>query len=91
MNITDDNISYTGTLSVNHWNNPILIKTQEKGDTVELFYKQESLFTNLNYPVGPPKQRVFKIVYSCKEGKWHKSDRVYGKIIPAQKERYEFE
>jgi hypothetical protein len=43
------------------------------------------------YPSPPPEERVFKIVYSCVDGKWNKSEKIYGKIIPSQKEYYEFE
>jgi len=49
------------------------------------------MFTNLGLSTHiPPQERVFKIVYSCVNGKWNKSDRIYGNIISAQDEGYEF-
>ena len=43
------------------------------------------------YPQQPLEERVFKIVYSCKDGKWNKSEPNYGKIIPATDEDYDFD
>lgn len=31
-----------------------------------------------------------KIIYSCIDGKWNKSEPIYGKIIPTQDEYFEF-
>jgi hypothetical protein len=85
-------ISATGTTSatiqLNIWEDPIFIKAQEVGDSIEILYKQQSRIT-YNY-TGEIPSRVFKIVYSCKKGKWHKSEPVYGIIIPASEEIYEF-
>ena len=39
---------------------------------------------------GMVQPNVFKIVFSCIDGKWNKSDRIYGKIIPPSEESYEF-
>lgn len=34
---------------------------------------------------------VYKIIYSCKDGQWHKSEPIYAKILPKrEKEGYEF-
>lgn len=71
------------------WSVPQQMDVIEKPDCLEIIYKETS-----NLWVGThlvPEQRVFKIVYSCKEGEWHKSDRIYGKIHLAQRERYSFE
>jgi hypothetical protein len=35
-------------------------------------------------------KRVYKIIYSIEEGKWKRSEPIYGKIIPATEESYEF-
>ena len=43
------------------------------------------------YPSPPPEERIFKIVFSVVDGKWNKSERVYGKIVEAQKEEYTFD
>lgn len=73
------------------WDAPILIKFQELDDSIEVIYKEISMITLSIYPSPPPMERVFKIVYSCKFGKWNKSERIYGKILPSRNESYEFE
>lgn len=59
---------------------PVFIRAQEVGESVEFIYKQ----------VGPIITEVFKIVYSCVDGKWNKSAPIYGEIIPPQGETYLF-
>jgi hypothetical protein len=58
---------------------------------IELIYEQTSNITYAVWPSPAPEKRIYKVVFSCKDGKWHKSDEIYGKIIPAQEEYYEFE
>jgi hypothetical protein len=78
----------SGTTILSSYADPIFIKAQEVGDSIEFLYKQQS---RMFYPyTGETPTRVFKIVYSCKEGKWHKSEPIYGIIIPASEETYEF-
>ena len=90
----------TGTISLganttsisNIWNIPVRIEVNEVGETIEMIYKQTE---NLNYYSSYYKnttlqERVFKIIYSCKDGKWHKSEPIYGKIIQLKNEYYEF-
>ena len=62
-----------------------LIDTIVKENSIELVYKEVSIWNGLD-------KRVYKIVYSCLDGKWHKSDRIYGEIIPEQviEETYKF-
>ena len=79
------------TTSLNIWNTPQLIETKEVGESIEFLYKEISMITYTVYPSPSPEERIFKIVYSCKDGKWNKSDRIYGTIIPAQEESYEFD
>lgn len=69
---------------------PELISTFVKKDSIELIYKQEvePIFaTFLKMNMNPI---VYKVIYSCKNGKWHESERIYGEIIPATEEYYEF-
>lgn len=66
---------------------PYLVDTIVKDDCIELIYKQMSNYSN-NW--GELPIIVFKIIYSCKDGKWDVSERIYGKIIKATKESYEF-
>lgn len=62
-----------------------LIDTIVKENSIELVYKEVSIWNGLD-------KRVYKIVYSCLDGKWHKSDRIYGEIILEQiiEETYKF-
>jgi hypothetical protein len=79
----------TLTISTNNWSIPKRIEVNEVGETIEMIYKQTLSF---NYwPAPPYEERVYKIVYSCIDGKWNKSNPIYGKIIPAQEEYFEFE
>lgn len=76
------------TACIYSWDEPILIKTEEVGETIEFIYKQTS---RIYVGLFSPKERVFKVVYSCKDGKWNKSKPIYGKIIPATEEQYDFD
>ena len=81
----------TGTSTFNQWNNPERVEVNEVGETIEMVYKQTSMLTLGVYPPRPPQVTVFKIVYSCVDGKWNKSEPIYGKVIPSQNEYFEFE
>jgi hypothetical protein len=61
------------------------------GDTIEMTYKETSIIAYLTHPSTPPEERVFKIIYSCVDGKWNKSERKYGKIVPQTNESYVFD
>ena len=81
----------TGTFIFNGmWSEPTRMQIIENSDSLEIIYKQTSLLYLSVYPSIPPEQRVFKIVFSCVDGKWNKSDPIYGKIIAAQNEYYGF-
>jgi len=71
----------------NLWGTPEFIKFYRHEDQVEALYKETSR-VYLSH-IGP-ETRVFKIVYSCIDGQWNESERIYGEIIPATKEDYEF-
>ena len=85
------NNGITTTSGFNMWNDPTLIKTEEVGESIELIYKQTANFCYTTYPATSPNPRVFKIIFSCKNGKWNKSEPIYGEIVPATDEYYEFE
>ena len=70
--------------------NNILVSTEEVGDTIELTYIQTSNIILLSYPPKEPERKVFKIIYSCIDGKWNKSEPIYGEIIQRTEERYKF-
>lgn len=78
------------TSNLNTWSNPERMEVNEVGETIEMVYKQTPMITYTAYP-SLPEVRVFKIVYSCVDGKWNKSEPIFGKIIPPQDEYYEFE
>ncbi len=74
------------------WGYPERVAVNEVGETIEMIYKQTSMITYTgSFPDQRAEERVYKIVYSCKDGKWHKSEPIYGKIVPPQQEQYEFE
>lgn len=92
LTINPNIIDWTSIIDSHSWSDPIRVDVIEGRDCIEMIYKQASIITHRNTtPSQPPNERVFKIVYSCIDGKWHKSERIYGKIIPAQSEQYEFE
>jgi len=74
-------------MNINQYSEPKLIETIVKDDCIELVYTETKLWSFVN---GTIDKRVFKVIYSCKEGKWNKSEKIYGQIIPASEERYEF-
>lgn len=84
--------SSTGTIAYsNIWSDSKRVSVEEVGNTIEMVFIETSNMTLSVYPSRPPERRVYKIVYSCVDGKWNKSERIYGEIIPAQEEDYVFE
>lgn len=73
------------------WSYPKRMCVRELSDCIEMIYKETSMLTLTIHPSPPPQERVFKIVYSCIDGKWNKSQPIYGKIIAPQEESYEFD
>lgn len=81
----------TSTSNINTWGWPERLEVNEYADQIEMVYKETNNMVYTVWPSPPPEVRVFKIVYSVVDGKWNKSERIYGKIIPKSKESYEFE
>lgn len=79
----------TLTLSFDQYQTPVLEETVVHPDRIEIIYSECRVWST--YPPAPDHERFFKIIYSCKDGKWDVSERIYGKKIPAQDEYYEFE
>lgn len=73
------------------WSEPELMEVNETEESIELIYREKSMNMLMTYPPKYQDDRIFKIIFSCKDGKWNKSERIYGKIIPAVEETYEFE
>lgn len=63
-----------------------MVSFEEFEDRIEMIYTEKSDL----YPPIYPERRVYKIIYSVVDGKWNKSDKIYGEIIPAKEESYEF-
>ena len=86
----DLNVTNTGTTFINQWSIPFRIDVIEKNNYIEFIYKETSQITLSVYPPRKPEERVFKIIFSCKDGIWNKSDRIYGEIVEEQAESYIF-
>jgi hypothetical protein len=85
--------STSGTLSAVNMPSLKRLEVKEVGETIEMIYKET---LNINFSsiihLNPTFQEtIFKIVYSCVDGKWNKSERIYGEIVPAQEEYYNFD
>ena len=86
------NFSNSGTTSViDMWSIPVRVRVDEYLNKIEMIYKQRSMMTYTIYPSPPPQERCFKIVFSCVDGKWNRSEPIFGTIVPARDEEYEFE
>jgi len=83
-------IKSTGTATIKQFSTPIRIDVVENNNCIEFIYKETSNITSSVYPSRPPEERVFKIIFSCKDGNWHKSERLYGEIVSEQAESYIF-
>lgn len=98
--ITDNNnkITFTpnSTVSANYtnisepvWSEPYRYKVDVYDNRIEMIYIQHTCYSYSPSPLC--ERRVYKIIYSCVDGKWNVSDPIYGKILPATEEEYEFE
>ncbi len=81
----------TGTAMLDPWGDPYLIDTIVNNKSIELVYRQDSQFTYTTIGIDlDPDIKIFKVIYSCKKGKWHKSEKIKGQYISASDETYEF-
>jgi hypothetical protein len=87
---TGELINTTISTNIDRWGLPKQIDFIECSDSIEIIYKEAYNGTYNSYPYQDLEERVFKIVFSCEDGKWNKSDRIYGEIIPSADEYYEF-
>jgi hypothetical protein len=58
-----------------------LVKTNVLEDSIEMIYEETSNIISSVYPILTPEKIHFKIVFSCVDGKWNMSERIYGKKI----------
>jgi hypothetical protein len=74
------------------WSEPHLVDVDEGENYLALTYTQSKVscfytgYSATHSDVGS--RRVYKIIYSCRGGKWHKSDKIYGRIVPPTEETY---
>ena len=87
----ETNFENSGTTVTNYsdFGEPFLVQTIVNEKSIELVYKEVSNSTYLTFPAITP-VRVFKVIYSCKNGKWNKSERIHGEIVPACDEYFVF-
>lgn len=74
----------TGTSCLNQWSFPQRLEVNEFPDSIEMIYEETSIITLTVHPSPHPQKRYFKIVFSCVDGKWNKSERIYGRKIENQ-------
>jgi len=91
---SDNNDITTGNYRLAEYMIGEMIKTIVKDDSIEIIYNYiptttQKLLSSQWYSYADY-HKVCKIIYSCKNGKWHVSDPIIGKIIPAREESYEF-
>lgn len=77
------------TANINQWSESTRLQVNELPDSIEMIYEETSTITLGVYPSRPPQKRYFKIVFSCVDGKWNKSERIYGEKIERE-EYFEF-
>jgi hypothetical protein len=77
---TNTNLAYIFGTQIN-----TILETNVFDDSIEIIYNEFPV-----YPTNLSTNKVFKIIYSCEDGKWNVSDKIYGTIIPATHETYEF-
>lgn len=82
-----ENSTHTHYTLHNTWSSPVLVDTIVKADSIELIYTQYNL---INLSTSEPFRKAFKIIFSCKDGKWHKSEPIEGTVTPPQTETYAF-
>jgi hypothetical protein len=89
LNFASINYKNTGTAQLNHWSESTRLQVNELPDSIEMIYEETPNIALSVYPPRPPEKRYFKIIFSCVDGKWNKSERIYGKKIERE-EYFEF-
>lgn len=93
--LVGDGITTSGSTSTwashnrNDWTEPNLVEVDEGKNYLALTYTEDRVSNFYNGTSGSVEsRRVYKVIYSCIGGKWHKSEKIYGKIVPSTKETY---
>jgi hypothetical protein len=79
--ISDPLLSASTTTFINQCDEATLVETNVLEDSIEMIYEETSNIISSVYPSLTPEKIHFKIVFSCVNGKWNKSERIYGKKI----------
>ena len=82
---TNDTSDYTWRA----YSTPVLIDILEGIESLTLVYKQYPNFTTTVGSFNDP--RIYKVVYSIVDGKWHKSEQIEGTYLAAVDEAYSFD
>ena len=69
----------------------IFKEAYEVGETIEMIYIEKTSVYRTTHGELYNDEIPVKFIFSCIDGKWNKSEPIYGKIIPAQEEIFEFE
>jgi len=79
--ISDSLLSTSTTTFINQLGEATLVETNVLEDSIEMIYEETSNIISSVYPILTPEKIHFKIVFSCVDGKWNRSERIYGKKI----------
>jgi hypothetical protein len=95
INISNSNIITGTTTGTFNTLNPVRLRifkeAYEVGETIEMIYIEKTSVYRTTHGELYNDEIPVKFIFSCIDGKWNKSEPIYGKIIPAQEERFEFE
>jgi hypothetical protein len=69
----------------------IFKEAYEVGDTIEMIYIEKTTVLRTTDGESYNDEIPVKFIFSCVDGKWNKSEPIYGKIIPARGEHFKFE
>jgi hypothetical protein len=84
MYVSTSTISTAGSF-IDLWSLPEQLEMVEYPDRLEIIYKEKQLSYYSHSITGVQQsgqERVFKIVYSCVNGQFHKSEKIYVTIVP---------
>ncbi|MCP4984849.1 MAG: hypothetical protein GY928_01930 [Colwellia sp.] len=84
-----DSTTTTTTTTFNTFLEPTIVDVIEKDNCIEFIYKEMSQCSFGGF-LPETQDKVFKIIFSCKDGVWNKSERIYGEIVPERDEQYIF-
>jgi hypothetical protein len=86
---SDSTWIYHKNHNIDQWTEPNLVEVDEGENYLALTYTEDRISNFYNATSGSiESRRVYKVIYSCRGGKWHKSEKIYGKIVPPSKETY---